>query len=948
MSFNLPDPNVSVDTQSKYQEWLESLKERDPSLYAELRRRLQERVAKPQSVLAESGGITLESVALDTGVDMTAIALETIVREGRPALPIQQNRVSLTGGIQDAAAQVIMDRLKLAIATVEPVVPLVGRIDVDNYPGSMPYLGTGWLVDRDIVVTNRHVADLMARSDNGSFRFRPGRFGEPLRVAVDYRHELGNDARAVRRVRRVLWIESDSGPDIAFIQVEEQIAGGSQPFITLAESDAQVGNEVVVIGYPARAPAHIVPDQAWMDRIYGGVYDVKRIAPGLMGANSRGWATHDCTTLGGNSGSVVVDMNSGRAVALHFAGLYMIENYAVPASTIRKYLKDRPWHSGSEKPLPDGVDAGKTQPPPGPDKFVPPVIGAGASGVGSTAKTSGTTEVSVTIPLTITVSLGTPQTTGSITSGSGPSDSGAGTAPPKGLEEAAHSLAREHRTDGVYSVWPGYEIREGRLSDTECLVVSAHRARLEAVRQAMPKTYANYPVEVRPASIDEQMEAVGVLEAPTATIRYNDADRTGPGFSFDWVEEEMDLLLHVGPERSWVVLSRFISEVKQEFVSSMYEFHASHIAAAIENELDKGPSMTLVLARQSRDPKKLKVGDFDRSETFERWEQKFKNRFDRIFVPLGSKGLVANSYHIKVTVADGENIWLSSGNWKGSSQPLIPAENLNNPKKTGAAGNREWHVLINNITLAERFRNHIKADFEQSLELGGTPEAVEDQILVDVPSTVLEAIELEAAPSKVIEPRPISRRVRVKPLLTPDKKGAVFSKAVLRLIRSAKRQLVFQNQYIKMRGATSGFLKDLVDALGQKAEELDDFRIILRSGNEDLDFDLTQLKRRGVDVENQVKILDNTHTKGIIVDGERVLIGSHNWSGSGVTLNRDASLIFDDKEVAQYYLEAFEIDWARAREPRFEEVVDEGVLPAEGDAPPPGYVRMTLASYLEG
>jgi hypothetical protein len=53
----------------------------------------------------------------------------------------------------------------------------------------------------------------------------------------------------------------------------------------------------------------------------------------------------------------------------------------------------------------------------------------------------------------------------------------------------------------------------------------------------------------------------------------------------------------------------------------------------------------------------------------------------------------------------------------------------------------------------------------------------------------------------------------VKPLLTPDKKGAVFSKAVLRLVRSAQTQLLFQNQYIAMRGANSGFLKQLVDAL---------------------------------------------------------------------------------------------------------------------------------------
>ena len=948
MSFNFPDPNVSVETQSKYLKWLESLKERDPALYAELRKRLDERVAKPESVL-DASGISLESVALDTGIDRTAIALETIVREGRPALPIQENRVNLEGAFQDVAAKTIVERLKGAIPIIEPLVPLVGRIDVDNYPTSMPYLGTGWLVARGLVVTNRHVAELMARADNGKFRFRPGRFGEDLRVSIDYRHELRSNAKAVRRVRRVLWIEADTGPDIAFIEVEES-GDGSQPFfIPLSAQNAQPGKEVVVVGYPARAPAHIVGDQAWMDRIYGGEYDIKRIAPGLMGADNRGWATHDCTTLGGNSGSAVVDMESGRAVALHFAGLYMIENYAVPAATIRKYLSNPPWLSESVSSIssePGQAGVGSIAVPPLPG-------GAAKPSEGSTSKVGAEGgQVSVTIPLTITVSLGAPQTTGAIGVGSVSTTPGSSLPPgpaKANIETSALNLMRERRVEGVYSVWAGYEIENGRLTDRDCLVVSAHPDRIEAVRNAMPQTYDNYTVEVRPASIDEQMEAAGILEAPAASIAYNDEDRTGEGFSFEWVDEEMKLLLHVGPERSWVVLSNFLADAQNKLVSSMYEFHAAHIADALEQDLNKGASLSLVLATQSRDPKKgvIKEGDFDRSETFDRWEQKFQKKFDRIFVPLGAKGLVANSYHIKVTVADEDKVWLSSGNWKHSSQPVIAPGSLNNPKVTNAAGNREWHVLIQNKTLASRFRNHIKADFQQSIVLGGQPEALEAATLVDVPINLLEAVEFEAAPAKVLEPLPINRRVRVKPLLTPDKKGSVFSRAVLELIRSAKKQLVFQNQYIKMRGAESGFLKELVEALADRAKKIKDFRIILRTGDAEMDFNLSQLQRKGIDPHSQVRVLADTHTKGIVVDGKLVLVGSHNWSSSGVTLNRDASLIFDDEEVAQYYLEAFELDWNRSREPHFE-FVTESVRPAEGDSPPPRFERMTLSSYLEG
>ena len=45
------------------------------------------------------------------------------------------------------------------------------------------------------------------------------------------------------------------------------------------------------------------------------------------------------------------------------------------------------------------------------------------------------------------------------------------------------------------------------------------------------------------------------------------------------------------------------------------------------------------------------------------------------------------------------------------------------------------------------------------------------------------------------------------------------------------------------------------------------------------------------------------------MDGVRVLIGSHNWTNQGTLVNRDASLIFEDEEIAQYYEEIFWFDW---------------------------------------
>ncbi len=53
------------------------------------------------------------------------------------------------------------------------------------------------------------------------------------------------------------------------------------------------------------------------------------------------------------------------------------------------------------------------------------------------------------------------------------------------------------------------------------------------------------------------------------------------------------------------------------------------------------------------------------------------------------------------------------------------------------------------------------------------------------------------------------------------------------------------------------------------------------------------------------------HNKCIIVDKSVVMFGSHNWSNEGVKTNRDASLIFHDKEIAEYLAEVYEYDWNR-------------------------------------
>jgi hypothetical protein len=510
----------------------------------------------------------------------------------------------------------------------------------------------------------------------------------------------------------------------------------------------------------------------------------------------------------------------------------------------------------------------------------------------------------------------------------------------------------DRRPEGVVAVRVGFVEEGDAIGDTPFIAASVPAGELAAVESRGPARFQGFEVRYFAADVAELADSMPGLESQS--ISYDDDARTGEGFSFDRLEEEMTITAHVGPEYSWDQLKRFLDGAKKSLVSAIYEFHGKHIAETLEQRLGAGVDLQLVLDNMSFSKLEKQKLEFERAETFERWEGRFGNRFKRIVAPEGANGLISNAYHIKVTVREDDTFWLSSGNWKmDSSQPAISDAERANAQNKDLPGNREWHVVMKSRTLAKRLRNHIAQDFKRSADLGGgvTPwEREAPDVLVDVPiAPVLE----RRPPSELLKPETFTGKRKVKPLLTPDRDGAVYSRAVLELIRSARKSLLFQIPYIGMPSkprVDRGFIDELIEALTEKLRTLDDARVLLRSGGKEYSSPAHAawyFKSKGVRIQERLRRIENHHTKGMIVDGKRVLIGSHNWSQSGVTLNRDASLLFDDKEIAGYYARAFEIDWLRSTAiPPKRHTKQEAVLEAVGDAPPPGYRRVPLSQLL--
>ncbi|MRX51188.1 serine protease [Paracoccus sp. S-4012] len=314
-----------------------------------------------------------------------------IIPDKRPAVLVQDGDYRVAHALwthydQDPG---IRQRLRTAIASI-------GRVELPDHP-SLPYGGTGFVVGPDLLMTNRHVAEIFA-SGLGlrDLRFRPG-----LSAGVDFLREHERDGSIGVKVREVAMIHPHW--DMALLRVEG--LGNGQPPLELAleEPEALEGEEIAVIGYPAFDPRN---DAGVQGMVFGGIYNVKRLQPGVVGPRRRtasfgrsvDAATHDSSTLGGNSGSAVISARTGRVVALHFGGRYLDANFGVPTGELALDARV--------------VDAGVRfagKPAPRPDAFADAwrdVSGQEAAVAIRPEARDGS--VTVTVPVTITLSLGGP------------------------------------------------------------------------------------------------------------------------------------------------------------------------------------------------------------------------------------------------------------------------------------------------------------------------------------------------------------------------------------------------------------------------------------------------------------------------------------------------------------------------------------------------------------
>jgi glutamyl endopeptidase len=295
---------------------------------------------KKQFAIAQTAAAALKQDPTLTLTGQQIQALHAFVHLlARPALRV------LDGAIP--AIPRSWEMLETAHQSVVRKIRGVGRIDNSD----REHVGTGWFVAENLLLTNRHVAGALCGLDphndpswlnklpaavaatNKAWDQDPTSRGvwDPAEHPSTASTVVGTITK-IRAFHKLL--------DMALLDITGVAdSKGLVLRIHAAPPASLVRHPIYLAGYPGVSPPYGVSPQVakllFPDAISSGL---KRVSPGqlvalvedLPIAANKPRGSHDGSTLGGSSGSPVIDFDNHRVVALHYAGQYGVANFAVP------------------------------------------------------------------------------------------------------------------------------------------------------------------------------------------------------------------------------------------------------------------------------------------------------------------------------------------------------------------------------------------------------------------------------------------------------------------------------------------------------------------------------------------------------------------------------------------------------------------------------------------
>lgn len=265
--------------------------------------------------------------------DFQRVSLEAIVQlTGRPAMRykngVVQNPPNDEGDNERWRTLVAVARSKINRASAS-----VGQIARKLGDGTTEPVGTAWRIGENLVVTNRHVAEAFAADSSlapSRWKYDPNKPGVVNFTVTD---------EAMKTIRfdvaELVYCAEEESVDLAVFRLKAGEGTLPSPLpldfapesigreIEVAGVGRFQGEEIYVVGHPFRPMATSATAS-----VFGIADGFKRCSPGLVTTISKFEHAfeHDCSTLGGNSGSCVLTVARHKVVGLHYGGVMVNAN----------------------------------------------------------------------------------------------------------------------------------------------------------------------------------------------------------------------------------------------------------------------------------------------------------------------------------------------------------------------------------------------------------------------------------------------------------------------------------------------------------------------------------------------------------------------------------------------------------------------------------------------
>ena len=368
------------------------------------------------------------------------------------------------------------------------------------------------------------------------------------------------------------------------------------------------------------------------------------------------------------------------------------------------------------------------------------------------------------------------------------------------------------------------------------------------------------------------------------------------------VHAGMTIQLSASPDSGWPTLRGFLGDVSSELTVGIYDFTSSHVLETVR-AATIGKTLQLVIDHPAKNP----TADQTDEATVAALRQDLGAGLTQAWAltrmdKLADAWIYPSAYHIKVAVKDHQSMWLSSGNWNNSNQPAIDPVTVAGDAQAARHGDRDWHVVIDHPGLAAMFEAYLSHDL--TIAAGPNAPALSPGHRCSHPTRHPPDSAVRAVlpghhhyrrhdDHPAADPRP--RRLR-------HRHPAAYCQRYHHPVPAIP---IHRTPHDTHRGFSA--VQQLIGAVADRQQAGVDVKIIM-SEFETAGY-LEQLQNVGIDVVHNVKLQNNVHNKGIIVDGHTVLVSSQNWSVAGTLHNRDAGVIIANSDAAGYFQQIFLHDW---------------------------------------